>query len=380
MSTRSDRPEALLLCLFGALVWVGFAWNFYRELQELGAFLPPVMAFALGSVLSLSVVYAGYDISRDDRFDAVLQRRVVGWGVGGAVLAGAIDLSTILIRRAEGRIVAEPQLDLLVSVAGGLLAGILVGHGYTRARQSTIEARDRRDALAFLNSALRHELLNGLNVVHGYTDRLREHAGDGGEIRRDVQGDPRQGAGARPNGGGQQTAINTIETRIEDMTEVVENARALSETFTAEAEPTPVDLSAVLERRIALARESHPDAVIEADVPDDLRVAADETVRYVFENLLRNAILHNDKPTPEVTVIASTDAETVSVRVADNGPGISDDRKDAIFERDPDRVHGFGLYLVERLVTVYCGDIEVADNEPEGAVFTVTLPRAETDV
>jgi signal transduction histidine kinase len=101
----------------------------------------------------------------------------------------------------------------------------------------------------------------------------------------------------------------------------------------------------------------------------------------VFRNLLQNAIQHNQKAVPEVTVSAEEADDSVRVRIADNGPGIPESRKDEIFARGEKGLEsagtGLGLYLVETLVDRYGGDVWVEDNEPEGAVFIVELPIAE---
>jgi signal transduction histidine kinase len=71
----------------------------------------------------------------------------------------------------------------------------------------------------------------------------------------------------------------------------------------------------------------------------------------------------------------------VVVRVADNGPGVPDDRKEAVFGRGEKGLRstgtGLGLYLVDTLVDSYGGRVRVEDNDPEGAVFVVELPLAE---
>lgn len=360
------RSEAILLSVFGVLIWTGFLWNFGRELRELDVLWPPALALAFGSLLSLGVVYAGYDIACDDRFDQRMQRRILVWGLGGAGIVTGITVSTILIRYAEGRPVGEPQLDVLIGLSGGMLAGILVSHAYTQADRHARQARQRNDALRFLNSTLRHELLNGLNVVQGYTTKLRED---------------HENAAVRADGDdSRHPALNTIDSRLDDMIDVIQNARVFANTFTGEKDISVVNLSTVLEQRVAATQEAFPDARIDAEVQAGLYVKADETLRHVFENLLQNAIEHNDKQTPEVTVTTTAGSETVTVEVADNGPGIPDDQKAVVFEHDRDRTHGFGLYLVQRLVEFYGGEIEMSDNQPEGTVFVVTLTRAEPSV
>lgn len=101
----------------------------------------------------------------------------------------------------------------------------------------------------------------------------------------------------------------------------------------------------------------------------------------MFRNLLQNAILHNDKEIPKVTITATTEEEMVEIRIADNGPGVPDGQKERIFGKGEKGLEsagtGIGLYLVRSLVESYGGDVWVEDNEPEGSVFVVQLPVAE---
>jgi signal transduction histidine kinase len=53
------------------------------------------------------------------------------------------------------------------------------------------------------------------------------------------------------------------------------------------------------------------------------------TTAEVFENLLTNAVQHNDADLPEITVDIEQDERTTTVSVADNGPGIPDDERSA---------------------------------------------------
>lgn len=126
---------------------------------------------------------------------------------------------------------------------------------------------------------------------------------------------------------------------------------------------------------------SYPDAAVTYDTTIPIAtINANNMIFSAFRNLLKNAIQHNDKPLAEVTVSATDQAETLTIRVADNGPGIPADRKDAIFAKGEHGLEsagtGIGLYLVETLVTSYGGEISVEDNDPEGSVFVVELPKA----
>lgn len=113
------------------------------------------------------------------------------------------------------------------------------------------------------------------------------------------------------------------------------------------------------------------------------RVVADDMLPSLFRNLLRNAINHNDTEAPEVTISAAETEDEVRVAIADNGPGSSVEDRDRIFQKGETRRESTGtgiwLYLVQTLVEQYEGEIKIEDNEPEGAVFVVTLPTAPAD-
>lgn len=119
---------------------------------------------------------------------------------------------------------------------------------------------------------------------------------------------------------------------------------------------------------------------VENSIPD-VKVFADEMLESVFRNLLKNVIQHNDKDVPEVSASATRTDTTVSIRMADNGPGVANSQKNTIFRQGEKGLEsegtGLGLYLVDTLVERYDGDVHIEDNEPEGAVFIVEIPVVE---
>ena len=118
----------------------------------------------------------------------------------------------------------------------------------------------------------------------------------------------------------------------------------------------------------------------------DCRVMASELLSVVFSNIISNAINHSAGAV-NIEVAMSADvrggADMVRVDIADDGPGIPDERKEAIFDRSLMGLtkpvsRGLGLYLVKRLVENYGGEVWVEDRIPgdhtEGARFVVELP------
>lgn len=111
-----------------------------------------------------------------------------------------------------------------------------------------------------------------------------------------------------------------------------------------------------------------------------VNVVGNDLLGAVFRNLLNNAVQHNDCDNPVVALDFEV-TDDVSVRIGDNGPGIPDDRKEAIFGKGEQALEsygtGLGLSLVQTLVNQFDGDVSVADSDPAGTVFTVTLPNAD---
>ncbi|MFC7072488.1 PAS domain S-box protein [Halovenus rubra] len=218
----------------------------------------------------------------------------------------------------------------------------------------------QRDNLGILNQVVRHDIRNQLQLVLTYTEVLQTELGDGTDeyITQVLEA--------------ARDAINITRT-ARDVTEVM---------LQPDIEQQSVPLRFTLENEIDAVRSNNQHALIKIKgaIPS-VKVLADDMLESVFRNLLSNAIQHNDKEVPEITVSASQKEETVVVRIADNGPGIPDEQKDDIFQQgemgiDSDGT-GLGLYLVDTLVDRYDGKIEVADNEPEGAVFVLELSTAK---
>ena len=217
------------------------------------------------------------------------------------------------------------------------------------------------EELEMLNRVVRHDIRNDMAVILGWGERLEDHVDDAGEKQ-----------------------LRRMLTSGKHITELTEIARDFVETLTGdeEVDVKPTGLRQMLTNEVALRREAHPDAEIRLDEPiPDVSVRANEMLSSVFRNLLNNAVQHNDKATPIVEVAVEERNDDVSVTVADNGPGVPEPQRERIFGKGEQSLEssgtGIGLYLVQTLLDQYGGEVRVEDNEPEGAVFTVTLPKAD---
>lgn len=217
------------------------------------------------------------------------------------------------------------------------------------------------EQLELLNRILRHDIRNELQNQLLLAHRLEERIdGDG------------------------FTELDRIREAINQIVQLTENSREYIEFVAGEEEITrePTRLDEIIEPVLEKARSSNEDAEfsVAGSVPD-VSVHANQMLSSVFRNLLSNAVTHNDEPVPRIEVAVEQQSATTTVTVADNGPGVPDDQKEAIFGKGELGLEspgsGIGLYLVHSLVTAYQGRVWVEDNDPKGAIFTVELETAE---
>ena len=106
----------------------------------------------------------------------------------------------------------------------------------------------------------------------------------------------------------------------------------------------------------------------------DARVAlAENDLRSVVGNLIVNAIQASGGGA-RVTVTASADEDTLTINVADRGPGLPEGNVFEAFYTTKSSGTGLGLWLVRRLVEDAGGSITSGSRRGGGAVFTVRLP------
>ncbi len=224
--------------------------------------------------------------------------------------------------------------------------------------------RQHRDTLASFAGVVAHDLFNPLSVVDGWTEALADEF----EI-----------------GPVSPMVGHAMVTRIHDATAHMRTfiADLMSYTMARDASirPGPVDLTAMV-RSLAGLRTAAASAPLIV-VADGLEVWADAgLVRQLLDNLLGNAIKYvapGTRPIVEVTGHALGD--WLEVHVADNGIGIPEEQREAVFENFH-RAHGdsfggtgLGLAICRRIVERHDGTIHAAPAiHGTGSEFVFRLP------
>lgn len=100
-------------------------------------------------------------------------------------------------------------------------------------------------------------------------------------------------------------------------------------------------------------------------------------------NLIENAITYSEADA-RVTVTARADSDAISIKVTDNGIGISQADLERVFERfyrvDTGRSRasggtGLGLSIVKHVAAAHGGDVTAWSRPGQGSTFTLRLPR-----
>lgn len=303
-------------------------------------------------------MYAGYwlagvDLPPEGRW------RVFIWCLVGASLFVAVMGLSLVVRAFEGGVIAEPLFPLLIAAEAGGIAGVAAGYYTGRARVETRRAQTMSDALGFVNSLIRHDLRNDLSVIQGHAELLGTSAGSA-----DTETD--------------SDSPSIIAEKTDEALTRIETTGTVAKTLTGDADFERVDLAAIT-AEMATRIENTYDIPVTVDIPDRAPVTANAGLRPVVDNLLENAIEHNDAEDPRIHVAVEMNAETVRLVVADNGPGIPDEQKERILDSQIGEGSSSGLSLVQILVEAYGGKVWVEDNDPCGSIFTVELSRPDTE-
>jgi two-component system OmpR family sensor kinase len=211
-----------------------------------------------------------------------------------------------------------------------------------------------------------HELRTPITAIRGFAELHRQGAVTGEEKTKEL--------------------IGRIENESKRMGSLVEDLLLLARLDQSrEMKSDPVNLTQIVADAVASARAAGQNHTVNFDEQsEEIYALGDkDRIHQVVANLLANARTH----TPAGTVIdvsVKQDTDGVRIRIADNGPGLSDADQARIFERfyraDASRVRtdgegtGLGLSIVDAVMRAHAGQVSVESEEGKGAVFTLFFP------
>ncbi|MCU4719404.1 sensor histidine kinase [Halapricum hydrolyticum] len=367
VSGQSDR--AVRVVVGGAVTGVGVSLSAIMTARILNGFSSS-LGLLFGGVFPLAlavvVAVAGLLIWRC-RLTAEQSGHVGFWWAVGTVVATATGFALVLFEASSSVEAIYSTVIVAGNGASGGLGGLIVGwYDARRLRVATGRERERqrladeREKLALVNRIVRHDIGNDLQIIAGAADVLERHVDPDGE-----------------------DALERLQRTASEAIDLTERLRTFVTALEDEADLRPVAVQQIVRTQVDNLRERYPGATVSLEQPvPDAAVQADELLATVLHNLLSNAVTHNDSDDPHVIVTVEAGAETVGIRVEDDGPGIPEAERETLFERGElgpgSDGSGIGLYIVDMLVDRYGGSITVADSDAGGAAFEVELLRVES--
>ncbi|MCK5052141.1 MAG: response regulator [Candidatus Cloacimonetes bacterium] len=112
---------------------------------------------------------------------------------------------------------------------------------------------------------------------------------------------------------------------------------------------------------------------IEINMKGNGNILADETIDSVFDNLIKNAIIHGK--TERIDINITNRGKICEVRISDYGIGIPEDVIEKIF--DENYIYGrtghtgIGLHIVKTAMENFGGNVYIENNEPKGTTFVL---------
>jgi PAS domain S-box-containing protein len=202
------------------------------------------------------------------------------------------------------------------------------------------------DRLNLLNNITRHDILNQLVAILGYLDLTKMKYPDPGlqeYIDKEIQ------------------AARNIRTQI-----------MFTKDYQDVGIQTPQWFN--LKKVIVSAASGLPLSTVKLDVQvDTVELYADPMFEKVMYTLLENALRHGKKVTT-IKFSCRVQADGLVVTYQDDGEGVPDEYKEAIFQRRYFQNTGFGLLLSRTILGITGMTIRETGEPGKGAVFEILVP------
>ncbi len=245
----------------------------------------------------------------------------------------------------------------------GNITGVLSsGEDVTEERYAKKELEHSNELKDLFIDIMRHDMLNTVGLVKGFTDVLLKQVTDEDQLNM----------------------LKTITRNNLKMISLIENAASFSKLESIEhIQLKQMNLHSILDDVIKSFSDQITDKQMKVDLimEGEAQTMVNPLIEEVFVNLISNAIKYSpEKSMINIDVVDSADEWIV--KVIDQGEGIAAEDRSQIFERfmrvgkTNVKGNGLGLAIVKRIMDLHEGEFGVEDNpKGKGSVFWVSVRK-----
>jgi len=304
-----------------------------------------------------------YDVVQTRDLTPSGEERRLPLDVGGEVFG------TLVVVRAEGQPpIGRDDVRLLEAAARQIAIALERAGLDAQVNMARLDA-ETNQARAALFSAVTHDLRTPLaSIKAAVTSLLQDEAAHDDAQRRDLL----------------QTVLEETDRLNRLLGNLLDLARFEAGALSPAKQPVAMDeiLESVLHRlqsRLSRFR-------VRTMIRDTPEIAADPVqLDQVFTNLLENAARFSP-PGGEIAIVISPWKRSVQVRISDQGPGISPEERERVFDafyQGDDGGHpgsGLGLTIARAIVLAHGGRIRIEGSPTGGVSVVFELPALESSV
>jgi len=185
--------------------------------------------------------------------------------------------------------------------------------------------------------------------------------------------------------------LRIIKDQILEGTNLISNIRKLTQIEEKNIELEPININIILDQLIKKLKNNFVKHQIDIKIisPDITPfVNANNLLNDAFENILNNAVRHNQNQIIEIIIKISKTVDNnisfIKIEFIDNGSGIENSRRKTIFSREYIDTNfvgglGLGLSLTNKIIESYQGKIwiesRIIGDYSKGSNFVVLIPE-----
>jgi len=218
-----------------------------------------------------------------------------------------------------------------------------------------ITQRDHyQQQLEVTQRVLRHNLRNDMNIIQGWASQLEQLT----------------------NGSEAVTRITETATNLIDLSEKMRTMIEIEESPDKDLSYDPVP---AIEETVSDFERDYEDTHININVetPANIAIPHEDVIHMPVNNLIENAIKHNDAERKEIDITITSSEETVAIHIQDNASEIPEMEKKVIKNQSENPLEhgsGIGLWLTHWGVYQADGQIQFSFDESSGNTVTLVYP------